>query len=188
MSVRAMLWAFDHAPPYLTPTQRHVLVALADHVDDSTSEAWPSIGRLARRTGRGESTVRRALKAIEDAGIITIDLQAAPSRGTDWTRPNLYLWHPDGIMDGTADRDIPPVDKPPVTVTPGVTLTGDPLWDDTHPPVPMTPEPSLEPSENTGVPVEGPSTARAVDTADLRRQLRDAVRATELRERKPPTA
>jgi predicted transcriptional regulator len=146
MSLRAMLWAFDSAPDYLTATQRHVLVALADHVDDNTSQAWPSILRLARRTGRSESAVRRSLQAIEDAGIITRQIQQAPTRGPDWSRPNLYLWHPAESLTGSLDRL--PVDKPPVRVTPPVPMTPPPCTGDTPPPVRVTPEQLLEHSDN----------------------------------------
>lgn len=181
-----MLWAFDDAPPYLTPTQRHVLVALADHVDDSTQVAWPSLARLSRRTGRDIRTIRRTMRALEAAGIISTDHQSAPTRGTDSTRPNLYHWHPEGTMSGTADRDIPPVDKPPGTTPAPGTTPGDPGQDARGAPGTTPAEPSIEPPGNTGVPVEQPSTARAVDNSDLRRKLREAVRAVEVRERKPP--
>jgi DNA-binding transcriptional ArsR family regulator len=172
VSLRAMLWAFDEAPPYLSPIQRHVLVALADHVDDSTQIAWPSIARLARRTGLGQSTVRRSLAALADAGIISVEIHGAPTKGGDWTRPNLYRWHPDGSTQAV-DKS---VDKPPTAVTPPTAAGGPPSRCEGGPPPAVTPEQSLEPLENRSCPEVPNQDGRPVDTAALRRQLRAVPR------------
>lgn len=52
------------------PTQKLVLLALADHTNDESGECWPSLTHICRKTGLGRSTVARALKALESDRII----------------------------------------------------------------------------------------------------------------------
>lgn len=94
MSLRAMLWAFENAPQSLKSSERFVLVALADHVDDDTGQAWPSIRRLAARTGLDRRTVQLAIRQLEAQRIITADLGGASWRRAD-RRTSVYAWHPE---------------------------------------------------------------------------------------------
>jgi len=109
MSVAALSWALDHAPAELSTVERFVLVALADHVDDETRKAWPSVARIMRRTGCSRRAVQRALRSLEQHGIITSAHQKAPSGDHAGLRPNLYLWHPERATGYPAG----PVDNPP---------------------------------------------------------------------------
>lgn len=76
MSKDAVEWAMDKAPMPLTEkgkpdtTARHVLQVLAEHAHPDGSEARPSIMRIQYRTGYDRRTVQRALRRLEDAGLI----------------------------------------------------------------------------------------------------------------------
>lgn len=61
MSLRAITWAFDQHET--TPTQRLVLLALADHADGD-NESWPSIELLMEKTGLSKATIYRALSDL----------------------------------------------------------------------------------------------------------------------------
>ena len=67
MSVAAITaaWKVD-----CEPTQKLVLLALADHANDETWKCWPSLGHLHKKTGLNRRTVSRALKLLADAGLI----------------------------------------------------------------------------------------------------------------------
>jgi len=52
------------------PTQKLVLLALADHANDETWKCWPSLGHLHKKTGLNRRTVSRAIKALIDSGLI----------------------------------------------------------------------------------------------------------------------
>ncbi|MBA1146393.1 conserved phage C-terminal domain-containing protein [Ectothiorhodospiraceae bacterium WFHF3C12] len=85
MSVRAMAaaWAIQVAP-----TEKLVLLALADHANDETCECWPSLTHLCRKTGLARSTVAKALKALEARSVIT-----RKPRGTTTTVYRLNVSH-----------------------------------------------------------------------------------------------
>lgn len=67
MSLRAITWAFDQHDT--TPTQRLVLLALADHADGD-NETWPSIDLLMAKTGLSKATIYRALSDLTKEGVI----------------------------------------------------------------------------------------------------------------------
>jgi len=66
MSYRALNWAWEAELP---TAQKFVLVALADMADEHES-CFPGQERLARMVGGSVSTVRRAVKALEESGYI----------------------------------------------------------------------------------------------------------------------
>lgn len=67
MSVRIMsaIWDMD-----FSPVEKLILLAVADWANDD-GVAWPSIAKLAKKTGCGERTVQRTLRAAEKSGLIT---------------------------------------------------------------------------------------------------------------------
>lgn len=67
MSYRALNWAWEADLPM---PQKFVLVALADMADEKDS-CYPGQDRLARMTGTSVSTVRRAVKALEEMGALS---------------------------------------------------------------------------------------------------------------------
>ncbi|MCF3960326.1 helix-turn-helix domain-containing protein [Streptomyces fuscigenes] len=76
MSHEAVTWAMDDAPMLRTEkgrpdtTARGVLQALAEHADKQGRGARPSVVKLRYRTGFDRRTVQRALRRLEDAGLI----------------------------------------------------------------------------------------------------------------------
>ena len=65
-----MGWAWDQCD--LTPTQKFVLVALADMAGDEDYRCYPSYKHLSlKKTGYTQRTIREAVAALEKAGKIT---------------------------------------------------------------------------------------------------------------------
>jgi len=70
MSLRAMLWALEHAPVQ-NPARLVVLLALADRASDDGTAAWPTVAWLAQRARCSERSVQRYLQALqEEDGVI----------------------------------------------------------------------------------------------------------------------
>lgn len=63
MSVTASIWAWRQIG--LRPTEKFVLLTLADRYNDGEGCAWPHIKDIAHRTGCSERTVQRALHDLE---------------------------------------------------------------------------------------------------------------------------
>ncbi|MBM0234635.1 helix-turn-helix domain-containing protein [Micromonospora sp. STR1_7] len=76
MSVRVMTWVWDHSP--VGGTERLVLLAIADFAADDGSNAWPSLGTLARKARLDERTVRRIIRRLQDGGHLLVDVAAGP--------------------------------------------------------------------------------------------------------------
>lgn len=71
-------WAYSI--PDLNPTQKHVLVNLAFRANSTTWRAWPSLGKIADDLSMSRSsrpTIRKALKALRDRGLIHYQEQRA---------------------------------------------------------------------------------------------------------------
>jgi DNA-binding Lrp family transcriptional regulator len=68
MSLRASNWAWDQRT--LTPTQKIVLLALADCHNDHTGQCFPRQERLAEQCEVSVKTVQRAISSLEDAGLL----------------------------------------------------------------------------------------------------------------------
>lgn len=68
MSGEVVGWAFKR--PDLSPTQKLVLVAIADNAQDD-GMAFPGKKLLVRKTGLGQSTVYRALDELEEKGCLS---------------------------------------------------------------------------------------------------------------------
>ncbi|WP_061443821.1 helix-turn-helix domain-containing protein [Streptomyces sp. CCM_MD2014] len=76
MSHEAVTWAMDDAPMLRTEkgkpdsTARNVLQVLAEHANKRGHNARPSVPKIRYRTGYERRTVQRALRRLEDAGLI----------------------------------------------------------------------------------------------------------------------
>lgn len=89
MSVRASNWAWKTA---LQPTQKIVLLALADIADDA-GLCWPSLKTLAVKCHVSPRTIQRTVKEFEDCGLLEITTRfAANGRQTS----NGYVLRLDG--------------------------------------------------------------------------------------------
>lgn len=70
----------------LPPSQKSVLIALADLVDVRSRLAWPNIETLVRMTGWSERTVQEALQKLSEASLIKSQGKTYGGRGraTQW--------------------------------------------------------------------------------------------------------
>jgi hypothetical protein len=100
MSNRITVWAWDAEG--LSPTQKLVLVKLADNANDD-GYCWPSLPYLMKHTCLSNSAVRTAIRQLEEAGLVT-RIGQADERGT---RPNHYQLHASGVAahDGGVARE-----------------------------------------------------------------------------------
>ena len=108
MSVKAIGWAFEQKVD--DPLAKLVLLALADHYNESTGDAWPSIDRLVSITEGSRSTVIRKLKKLEQVGFI--------SREKRYNKTDVYR------MNFTGVTLTPQSDSNGVTLTPQAESTG----------------------------------------------------------------
>jgi len=67
MSVKLITWAWSQAN--LKPTQKFILIAIADHANDEDFTCWPSITHLCEKTNLARSTL---INGIND--LVEIDL------------------------------------------------------------------------------------------------------------------
>lgn len=123
----------------LSPTQKLVLLSLADNANDQ-GECYPSMAQIARRTCLTDRAVRSAVRSLEEAGIVRSCARSGTSTVYFLSIPTI---EPESTPRNVVPprKDIPPrIDVPP---------TPEP---DSAPPrnvVPPTPErPSAKPSLN----------------------------------------
>jgi hypothetical protein len=93
MSVKVMSQVWESEG--LSPTERLILLSLADHADDAGT-CYPSIKRLSHRTGLSERAVQGALKRLSDAGWLEIRLNAGPRGCNMFTVSPPQEMHPAG--------------------------------------------------------------------------------------------
>lgn len=170
MSVRVMSLCYDAR--FGSANRKAVAVALADHADDKGANVYPSVARLAFKTELSERTVQRALRELEQIGIIVMDVAG----GEKGLPKSTNEWHFDltllrNIADGnceiveaeTGDTESP-MGSRPVSLTTrwvsGATPTG----------VSVTPEPSINHQEPSRVRASEGS-ARATPATEKYRRL-----------------
>ena len=107
MSVKLMAAIWDHGPN--NPTQRFVLLALADYADYDGS-CFPSYNKTAERCAISRSTAVRTIKALEKEGWLTIENQMRDNGS--YTSNRVYL-NLERLLGGST------VTPPSSTVTPG---------------------------------------------------------------------
>jgi len=86
MSLEASGWAWGQKVP---GNQKLVLLALADFMHHETDTCWASVDYLADKCSIARSTLKRALKALDEADLIEIE-----SRGN---RTNIYRLKPKAV-------------------------------------------------------------------------------------------
>ncbi len=113
MSHPAVNWAFDLPEGTMGPTTKFVLVCLCSFADDNFT-AFPGQKTLARKTGLSESSVRRALKELDQCGLITRARRKRKdgSRTSDFYTINVGAYRSEGL-----DLPVRETGKQPVTVT-----------------------------------------------------------------------
>jgi hypothetical protein len=85
----------------LPPTLRHVALTLSLHMNERGGSCFPAVPTIARESGLGETTVRRSLRRLEDAGWLVVRVGGGRFSST----------YTATIPDGHAPVDNP-VDKP----------------------------------------------------------------------------
>ena len=93
MSLDALKWALKEAP--IPKSQSHmrtrlVLVYLADRHNTDTGVAWPSVGRIARELGTSQTTVRAALRDLQELGLISPGSPDWVRNYPEGRRPNVW--------------------------------------------------------------------------------------------------
>lgn len=69
MSIEAVGWAMNQQL-VTSPTDRFVLLALANYADPNGERIFPSVPTIARQTGYDDRTVQRVRKRLLDSGVI----------------------------------------------------------------------------------------------------------------------
>lgn len=70
MSLPAILWAMYEAPARTNPTEKCVLMVLAEHADPSGASAFPSWQRIAKTVGVSTRTIGSTLSSLQAKGLI----------------------------------------------------------------------------------------------------------------------
>lgn len=165
MSYKALNWAWEADLPM---AQKFVLVALADMADEKET-CYPGQERLASMTGTSVSTVRRAVKSLEECGAITRQARGLAGGGRTSDRYFLNTNQPICTVRGNRSSETPkPVND---DVETGHSDRGTPR------------EPSVEPSDLVGDLLEvlwtlWPSPRRATRKV-VERSLRTALKSTD---------
>ena len=85
MSIKATNWVNTLTLP---PSQMGVLRALADMHNGTSDACWPAVSTICRRSGYSKSTVRRAINALEAAGLLVVHRRLR--KGTGWHQSCQY--------------------------------------------------------------------------------------------------
>jgi hypothetical protein len=106
----AMVWELA-----VTPSEKLVLLALADHAQDGGGGAYPSVATLARKTGLSDRMVRYVLSRKSQQGLLS-------KTGTDRSGAVVYQFRfsggaPRAGVQMTAETPAPYSPKPSVTIT-----------------------------------------------------------------------
>lgn len=143
--IMGLVWDLE-----LSPGERIVLLAMADHADHEGNNVRPSIPLIAWKTDYGERQIKRIIKNLRDAGILILTQGATP-RSPNHYRINLAAGKPKKpFRDQGGQVDTPSQNRGDIltplnasNVTPGVTQLRHPRGD-----IAMSPKPSIEPSYN----------------------------------------
>ena len=115
MSVRLMSLVFENQ--VLSPTEKLVMLALADHANDEGKSIYPSQSRLSRKTGLARGTVNRHIASLMERGYIrkskvrkdlsnVLELEIT-SKLTEDLSPDLSTDEPEGVtQDDTSDGEV----------------------------------------------------------------------------------
>jgi len=100
----SQVWELD-----LPPTEKLLLLCLADFASDDGENVYPSVATMTRKSSMSERTVRRSLRDLEAHGLLEV-LDAAPGRVRRYAiRPGGASVAPPPNDRGQADRGGGPV-------------------------------------------------------------------------------
>lgn len=69
-----MTWVWEHSRA--KPTDRFILLAIADNAEDDGTNAFPTTDLLMKKTGYSEATIREAVKRLVRIGELIVERQA----------------------------------------------------------------------------------------------------------------
>ena len=81
----------------ISATTQHVALVLSTYMDTTTLKAWPSVATLARDCGRKRTTVRDALRQLEQRDWLDI-YRFRNTRGDERTSNKYYGTFPDDLV------------------------------------------------------------------------------------------
>jgi hypothetical protein len=160
MSVKIMTAVWELK---LSHAEKLVLLAFADNANDE-NRAWPSVARVAWKSGYSERQVQRIIHDMIDRGLLKIEAPATP---TDPTKYSIHPEHGVPLPPFHARNHRGDKTAPGDTMTPGDNgrRRGD---------IAMSPEPSREPSRERSPSPPRASTSLPADftvTKAMRDQL-----------------
>lgn len=173
MSNEAITWAFNQDG--LTMTEKFVLIALADYANEDHM-CFPAHEKTAKRVAASKSTVQRAVKGLEDKGLLRVVSWHRPNGSTTSNRYQLRVGghydhggsHPDTRAGYVNDQ--------------GAMVTSD------HPITPSSYPPDEPPGKNTKAPADADAAFEAFwkhyprkeAKGDARKAFKAALRKTDL--------
>jgi DnaD/phage-associated family protein len=83
MSVQVMSLVFEAGS--LSPTQKSILLALADHANEDGRSIYPSVWRLTIKTGFGERAIRKGLAELREKKILIVVRPATQHFPTEYS-------------------------------------------------------------------------------------------------------
>lgn len=145
-------------------TAKLVLLALADHANDEGESAYPSVGRLAKKTALSSQTIRNTFDALRHNGIVTL-------AGTSKYMTNNYTINTKSFPRLHGNQD----DFPPLNPLDPSNEYLDPSNESLHPLNPLDPnhhltiiESSFPLSIENAIAVDQPITQTMLDKENLR--------------------
>lgn len=69
MAISQILKVWEHE---FKTSEQAVMLALADHADDTGQNIYPSVARIAWKTGQSERTVQRKIRSLEEQGVLVL--------------------------------------------------------------------------------------------------------------------
>ena len=138
MSVKQMALVWEHEFPY---NQQLIMLALTDHANDRGEKIFPSIARIAWKTGYGSKQTRRIMKELVENEILVRIRKHTQHRPNeykiDWSKAERKQpFTPKSSLD-----KLSPQENPDLTSCPSRVDISDTRLDTAE-----SPEPSLEPS------------------------------------------
>lgn len=108
MSLSARNWAWDMGLKVdqssglvvdMTPSEKLVLLYLAERENAQKGYAYPSLTNIAEKTRLSLATVKRSIKSLTEARLIHVEHEHF---GKQWARNNYYL---DQVTDDYREKD-----------------------------------------------------------------------------------
>ena len=104
MSIRMISAAIDLD---LSPSDKLILILLANNANDETGDCWPSQSYLAKRSGLSLGHVNRVIKRLKSEGFVEIIPQYRDDGGRRSNRNSLYM----AVIGGGVTTDHTPCDQ-----------------------------------------------------------------------------